>query len=155
MFNDQAVFDAKVTELREKAERIEEFEPEAAVEAEPEPEPVPEPFPEPDPVEWAPLPVPDCTEYTEHYYHGPTNGNCYKELTSDCLKCSNLRRELSLVAQDGVYGWSDWELRQFLENLGFAVHTNETTHTMQEKVRNILDTMKMVAKIASLKGDAP
>jgi len=153
--DDQALFDEALARAEATRFAPEEPEPEPAAAA-PEPEPVPEPEPIPEP-EIVPLCEPEeerCANFSEHYGYGPSGGSCCQTaLTKNCLRCTNLRRETSILAQSDTYQWGDWELRQFLENLGFAVHPHEALHTLQEKVRNILDTMRIVAKIASLQDE--
>jgi hypothetical protein len=144
--NDQALFDAALAKLEEKHNGFPEPEPEpepAVVEEEKlEPEPVQEPEPEPDLEEEC-----FCTQFS----YGQPNGYCSWEWTPQCHGCRSYPREKWLVTDAEQWEWSEYDCRNFLEKLGFAIPDYEPINVMQEKVKNILEVIKLVALATTVK----
>jgi hypothetical protein len=180
VFNDQALFDAKVAELEEQRLNPE---PEAAVE-EVEPEPVPDPEPELCPdftyntgahgycqhegrltklclrCDHFPrhdLEGPDthvdnrCHNFMENY-GGYSHGSCYEADKAYCPNCSNYPREKWIYTQSPS-SWTDSEAQQFLETFNIHVKMGTSRWEIDNAIEDILRVIKAVAQVAAAPKD--
>lgn len=183
VFNDQAMFDAKVAELEEQRLNPD---PAPAVEEEvvQEPEPAPEPelcpdftynvchlgdcqrqeltklclrcdhFPRQD-LEGADVMAStiSCNRFFENY-GGYSHGSCYEADKPYCPNCTDYPRDKWLYSR-AVSEWTDDEVAQFLEVFNIHVKMGTGRWELNNAVEDILNVVKAVAQIATAKKDEP
>ncbi len=183
MFNDQALFNAKLAQLEEQWLNPD---PEPAVEeVAVEPEPAPEPdycrdhiphYNGSNPrtgdcqreeitkecLQCAKFPVQHiepsdessgCHNFNESY-GGYNHGNCHDAERPECPRCTQYPREKWILTQP-VNSWSEDEVVEFLETFGLSVKHNTGRWELDNFAEKILNMVKAVAQIAAAKKGAP